>query len=75
MSQRSARLVAAGFWTFGVLSLVMLAINLNPMGLILLGMGAVSLTVATWINAVTAVTSTSPPPTEPRPPDSGGRMH
>ena len=72
MSRRTARLVAAGLWTFGVTSLVMLAVNLDATGLVMLGMGLASVVTATWINRGTA-TDAAPAASaseEPKPSDS-----
>jgi hypothetical protein len=66
MNRRKARLAAAGLWIFGVGTLFMLALNLDPAGLGMLCMGMSSLATATWINSVTG----SAAPEEPQPSNS-----
>jgi hypothetical protein len=65
MRPHSARLVAAGLWTFGAIALIMVARNLDAAGLILLVMGLACVVTANWINRVTASsTGASVPPAE-----------
>ncbi len=68
MSRHSARLVAAGLWTFGAIALVMLAVNLDPAGL----MGTACVVTATSINTITAVDASQGAPAheEPKPSDT-----
>lgn len=72
MSRGTARLLAAALWTFGVTSLVMLAMNLDAMGIFLLVVGVGTVSVGTWINTATGAAPPMPPQERPPPssPDS-----
>jgi hypothetical protein len=61
MSRRTARLAAAGLWIVGVGALFKLSFDLGAAAVIMLGVGAASIVMATWIYAVTLSAPAEPP--------------